>query len=234
MSIIQFYDKLCNSLFAQFLNPLILKNPTPPSTPENLRKLPTQERAHRTMEAIFQATAHIVEDEGEGALTTNKVARRAGFSIGTLYQYFPGKEAILVAMINRERRRVMDKLQTMMLQAVQEKRDPQTIVRELIQTLVESFGSGPKHRRAMIRLAWRMDHHEQVTQALREAAERNAFALGQLNDPHVRVPTPAMMFVATRAVMGAIRSASLEDSPLLGTPEFEDELVRMVWGLLRA
>jgi len=69
---------------------------------------------------------------------------------------------------------------------------------------------------------------------LREAAERNAFALGQLNDPHTRRPTPAMMFVATRAVMGAIRSASLEDSPLLGTPEFEDELVRMVWGLLQA
>jgi AcrR family transcriptional regulator len=183
---------------------------------------------------FFRQLLTFVEDEGEGALTTNKVARRAGFSIGTLYQYFPGKEAILVAMINRERRRVMDKLQTMMLQAVQEKRDPQTIVRELIQTLVESFGSGPKHRRAMIRLAWRMDHHEQVTQALREAAERNAFALGQLNDPRVRVPTPAMMFVATRAVMGAIRSASLEDSPLLGTPEFEDELVRMVWGLLRA
>lgn len=86
----------------------------------------------------------------------------------------------------------------------------------------------------MIRLAWRMDHHENTTQALREAAERNAFALSQLQDPSLRTPTPAMMFVATRAVMGVIRSASLEDSPLLGTPEFEDELVRMVMGVIRA
>ncbi|MCJ0763928.1 TetR/AcrR family transcriptional regulator [Variovorax terrae] len=211
-----------------------MKNAAPSPPSDSMRKLPTQERAQRTIEALFQATAQIVEDEGEAALTTNKVARKAGFSIGTLYQYFPSKEAILLAMIGRERRRVMERLQALLSQAVQQRRDPQAVVRELVHQLVESFGSGPKHRRAMIRLAWRMDHHDNVTQALREAGERNAFALGQLNDPGVRAPTPAMMFVATRAVMGTIRSASLEDSPLLGTPEFEDELVRMVWGVLRA
>ncbi|RYX96252.1 MAG: TetR/AcrR family transcriptional regulator [Comamonadaceae bacterium] len=198
-----------------------------------MRKLPTQERAHTTIEAIFQATAQIVESEGEARLTTNKVAQKAGFSIGTLYQYFPGKEAILLAMINRERRRVLDELQAMMKRAVDGKRDVEQVVRELIHVLVESFGSGPQHRRAMIRLAWRMDHLENITQALREAAEGQAFALGQLDDPSLRLPTPAMMFVATRAVMGVIRSASLEDSPLLGTPGFEDELVRMVMGVIR-
>lgn len=199
-----------------------------------MRKLPTQERAQRTIEAIFQATAQIVESEGEARLTTNKVVARAGFSIGTLYQYFPGKEAILLAMINRERRRVMDTLQALMAGAVAGQRDVHEVVRELVHVLVESFGSGPQHKRAMIRLAWRMDHLENITQALREAAERNALALSQLRDPGLRAPTPAMMFVATRAVMGAIRSASLEDSPLLESPEFEDELVRMVMGVIRA
>lgn len=199
-----------------------------------MRKLPTQERAQRTIETIFQATAQIVESEGEGALTTNKVAKKAGFSIGTLYQYFPSKEAILLAMINRERRRVLDELQAMTKRAVAERREAPATVRDLVHTLVESFGSGPHFKRAMIRLAWRMDHHENITQALREGAERNAFALSQLQDPSLRTPTPAMMFVATRAVMGVIRSASLEDSPLLGTPEFEDELVRMVMGVIRA
>ncbi len=199
-----------------------------------MRKLPTQERAQRTIETIFQATAQIVDSEGEGALTTNKVAKKAGFSIGTLYQYFPSKEAILLAMINRERRRVLDELQAMMKRAVAQRREAPATVRDLVHTLVESFGSGPQFKRAMIRLAWRMDHHENITQALREGAERNAFALSQLQDPSLRTPTPAMMFVATRAVMGVIRSASLEDSPLLGTPEFEDELVRMVMGVIRA
>lgn len=53
-------------------------------------------------------------------------------------------------------------------------------------------------------------------------------------DGSIRPPTPAMMFVATRAVMGAIRSASLEDSPWLGQPAVEDELVCMLWGVPRA
>ena len=199
-----------------------------------MRKLPTQERAQRTIETIFQATAQIVEGEGEGALTTNKVAKKAGFSIGTLYQYFPSKEAILLAMINRERRRVLDELQAMMKRAVAERRDANAAVRDLVHTLVESFGSGPQLKRAMIRLAGRMDHHQNTPPPRRAAPARNAFALSQLQDPSLRTPTPAMMFVATRAVMGVIRSASLEDSPLLGTPEFEDELVRMVMGVIRA
>lgn len=199
-----------------------------------MRKAPTQERAQRTIEAIFEATAQIVESEGEAGLTTNKVAHKAGFSIGTLYQYFPSKEAIVLAMSQRERRRVMDEMQAMMTRAVLERRPAKDVVREMIRTLIESFACGPRLRRAMVRMVWRMDHHEQITQALREAAERNALAMAQLKEPGLRPPNPVMMFVATRAVMGAIRNASLEDSPLLGTPEFEDELVRMVWGLLKA
>ncbi|MBV8619854.1 MAG: TetR/AcrR family transcriptional regulator [Curvibacter sp.] len=203
----------------------------PPS--ENLRRLPTQERAQRTIQAIFEATAQIVENEGETALTTNKVAQRAGFSIGTLYQYFPSKEAILVALIQRERRRVMDRLQTMMREAVDQRRPVREALQDLVHLLVESFGSGPRAKRALIRLAWRLDHHDDITQALREASERNAVALAAMQDPQLRSPDPTMMFVATRAVMGVIRSASLEDSPMLGTAAFEAELVRLIWGMLR-
>ncbi|MDQ3273184.1 MAG: TetR/AcrR family transcriptional regulator [Pseudomonadota bacterium] len=210
-------------------------NKKPPTlSPEVMRKAPTQERAQRTIQAIFEATAQIMESEGEAGLTTNKVARKAGFSIGTLYQYFPSKEAIILAMSQRERRRVMDDMQAMMTRSVQEGRDAEEVVREIIRTLIASFAAGPRLRRAMVRMVWRLDHHEHITEALREAAERNAIALAQLNDRRLRPPNPVMMFVSTRAVMGAIRSASLEDSPLLGTREFEDELVRMVWGAMQA
>ena len=75
---------------------------------ESMRKLPTQERAQRTIETIFDATAQIVDESGEASLTTNKIAQKAGFSIGTLYQYFPTKEAILLALIHRGRRQVLD------------------------------------------------------------------------------------------------------------------------------
>jgi hypothetical protein len=79
-----------------------------------------------------------------------------------------------------------------------------------------------------------MDHHERIAQALREGAERNAMAMQRLSHPDLRAPDPVMMFVATRALMGVIRSASLEQSPLVGTKQFEDELVRLAWGMVRA
>jgi AcrR family transcriptional regulator len=200
------------------------------------RRTPTQERAQRTIQTIFEATAQIVESEGEDGLTTNKVAKKAGFSIGTLYQYFPSKEAIVLAMIHRHREQVQRELQALLDAAVAERREVQAVVREVVRLLVEHFGAGSRSRRALIRLGWRLDHQDRVTEALRQGAERNALALAQiieLGDATVRPPTPALMFVVTRALMGAIRSASLESSPLLGTQVFEDELVRLVWGMLR-
>src|SRR6185369_1941690 len=58
------------------------------------RRLPAQERARDTVEAIFEATARILQSHGRAGLNTNRVAELAGVSIGTLYSYFPNKEAI--------------------------------------------------------------------------------------------------------------------------------------------
>jgi hypothetical protein len=74
---------------------------------------------------------------------------------------------------------------------------------------------------------------------MREASERIAVALSRFSPqshdgtlaPKLRTH-PAALFVVTRAVMGAIRSASLEKSALLGSAEFEDELVRLAWAML--
>ena len=64
------------------------------------RKQPRQPRAQATTDAIVEAAARILES-GE-ALTTNRTAEVAGVSIGSLYQYFPNKEAVLAALIRRE------------------------------------------------------------------------------------------------------------------------------------
>lgn len=199
-----------------------------------MRKQPVQDRAQRTIETIFDATAQIVDEQGEAQLTTNRIAERAGFSIGTVYQYFPTKEAILLALIHRGRRRVMDEMQAALARQVAAGVPPQQIVRERIRMLIEAFGSGGVFKRSMIRLAWRMDHHENIMQAMREGAEHIAVALAQMEGPGLRPPNAATLFVLTRAVMGAIRSASLEESPLLGTRQFEDELVGLAWGMLKA
>src|SRR5271154_4150665 len=62
------------------------------------RKLPRQPRSEATVDAILLAAAQVFERHGYAAGTTNRIAERAGVSIGTLYQYFPNKDAILVAL----------------------------------------------------------------------------------------------------------------------------------------
>lgn len=73
-----------------------------PHTPVTARKQPKQRRALATVGIILDAAAHILETQGFEGYTTNAIAERAGISIGSCYQYFPGKEAIATALIARE------------------------------------------------------------------------------------------------------------------------------------
>ena len=66
------------------------------------RKLPLQARSAQTVEAVLEAAARILETQGLAACTTNAVAERAGVSVGSLYQYFPNRDALTVALIERE------------------------------------------------------------------------------------------------------------------------------------
>lgn len=75
------------------------------------RKSAQQTRSRATVAAILEAAAHILERQGEGALTTNRVAEVAGVSIGSLYQYFPGKTAILAALVHEFRAGMLRDLQ---------------------------------------------------------------------------------------------------------------------------
>jgi AcrR family transcriptional regulator len=69
------------------------------------RKQPVQPRAMETYAWMLEAAAQILESQGIGAFNTNLVAERAGVSIGSLYQYFPGKDALLIALMRREKAR---------------------------------------------------------------------------------------------------------------------------------
>ena len=68
----------------------------------SLRKKATQGRAQVTVNSILQATTHIIEKSGLDQLSTNHIAKKAGVSIGSLYQYFPSKESILIQLVEKE------------------------------------------------------------------------------------------------------------------------------------
>ena len=67
-----------------------------------LRKRPRQKRSEAMVDAILEAAARILEDEGLDRLNTNTTAAKAGVSVGSLYQYFPSKDAILAELIRRD------------------------------------------------------------------------------------------------------------------------------------
>ncbi len=200
----------------------------------SLRREPTQGRAQQTINTIFEATAQIVEQDGVSALSTNKIAQKAGFSIGTLYQYFPTKEAIMHAMTAKARRAHMDQLHELLSQAEQQTSiDFEGVLRQFIHMNLKTFAKGGKTWRSLVRFAWRYGDQDQITAAVRETSEHIAVTLSRKRKVGWRAPTPALMFVLTRSILGAIRSAALEDSPLLDGDEFEDELVKLALGLLQ-
>jgi AcrR family transcriptional regulator len=71
------------------------------------RKHASQERSRATVDALIQATARILVREGFDSASTNRIAEQAGVSVGSLYQYFPGKEALVAAVIARHKQELV-------------------------------------------------------------------------------------------------------------------------------
>jgi len=74
----------------------------------NPRKKPQQRRSHVTIDSIFEASIQVLLAGGLDGVTTIQIADRAGVSIGSLYQYFPNKRALMAAVVRRHVSRVVD------------------------------------------------------------------------------------------------------------------------------
>ena len=80
------------------------KHPTPPAI--SRRRAPVQDRSRRRVATLIDATAQVLTDVGLERLSTNKVAKAAGMSVGSIYQYFPDKESLVDAVIQDRFRRL--------------------------------------------------------------------------------------------------------------------------------
>jgi AcrR family transcriptional regulator len=175
------------------------------------RRSPRQQRAKSTVDAILEAATRILE-AGE-VFTTNHVAARAGVSVGTLYQYFPDKTAILHALGARERAAMAEATREAVAAGV----DP---ARAAIRAQLTAFEGRSKARRAVLTAILR----DPPTPGMADEVDAGVAPLVREGE------RPVHAFVISRAVMGVIRAAVLEDSPLLGTPDLEEALVRLVRG----
>ncbi len=122
----------------------------PPSEePHSLRKRPLQRRSIEMVEAILQAAAEVFARLGYARTTTNKIAQRAGVSVGSLYQYFPNKDSLLVSLMQQHHvdvHRVVDRALTRLADPTQDLED---CLRQLLADLVEVHQANPELTRAL-------------------------------------------------------------------------------------
>lgn len=141
-------------------------NPPPHLTP---RKRPRQARATVTLDAIFEATIQVLVTDGPRRLTTTRVAERAGVSVGTMYQYFPHKQALFYALNER----YLDVLAEKVENACRAQHSAS--IDQMVETLVTTYWNAkmerPEVTRALYRSVVELDN-----EALIEAFGRRADA----------------------------------------------------------
>jgi AcrR family transcriptional regulator len=192
------------------------------------RRKPTQARARRTIETIFEATARIIERDGAKAVNTNLIAERAGIGIGTLYEYFPNKEAVLIAMARRQLAEDEAVVRNVVSEALERPDAP--LAPAVIRALVKVHQTRPKVRRAIMTAHIAGGFGSEHARPVQDVAQMLASRSDRIVSGRVKPIPPAVLFVATRAIIGVLRAAFEEQSPLLGQPELEDELAALVEG----
>jgi AcrR family transcriptional regulator len=201
-----------------------------------MRKQPVQKRAQLTIEAIFQAAAQLVEREGIGNLTTNKIAAKAGFSVGTLYQYFSSKNALFRAMVQYCRESVLRELSSFLYRVETRTEltdiEPEVFFRQYIQICIRGFAFGNSAAQSLNRLCWLVETPEETTQTLEIMVERLRACLKYIQHPNLSSMSVTRCYVLNRSLMGCLRSAALERVVVETPKEFEDVLVEMILGQL--
>jgi len=107
------------------------------SDPHRPRKRPLQARSQRTVDAILQAAAQVFTRLGYAGTTTNHIAERAGVSIGSLYEYYPSKDALLVALMEAHLHEGEAVLVRAAAEIVAESKNLSITVRHLVRAMVE-------------------------------------------------------------------------------------------------
>ena len=155
------------------------------------RKKPLQARAAATLDAIFEATLQVLVADGPKRLTTTRVAQRAGVSVGTLYQYFPNKQALFYALNERYLFDLADQVGNA---ARAQHGAP---IRDMVEAIVSTYWAAKMER-------------PEVTRALyRSVAELDNEALIEMFALRVDAATAAMLATAPDVAFADLRIVNL-------------------------
>lgn len=194
------------------------------------RKQPRQVRAELTRQRILTAAAHIFAEHGYAAGTTNRIAEQARISIGSLYQYYPNKDAILAELLTRHLD--SDRAVATLRQHKDLPKPLEDIIRAFVHTVIENHLDDPQLLRIMIEQAPRS------SEVLERVTRQEWEMVGDLRDLFDRHPEVQVEDKHTAARLVA-STVELTVHQLIAAPgtiditSLENELVAMVTSYLR-
>jgi AcrR family transcriptional regulator len=191
------------------------------------QRVPKQARARETVTVILVAARRVLKEHGARQLSTNRVAHRAGVSIGTLYEYFPNKEAILVALA---REQLGEDLATMLAASALGDDPLEAWAERTVKALVALHAHEDHVRRVVMSEHLAQGLHDEHAHIARVVVDR----LAELDRRLGRPLSELQRFVVSRAVLGAMHAALREKPELLRSTEFERALVDLTLGALTA
>jgi AcrR family transcriptional regulator len=200
--------------------------------PVSPRKAPSQARSRELVDVLLKATTRVLLKDGYEGCTTNRVAEVAGVSIGSLYQYFPNKDALVVKVMERHQEKLRG-VMTAHLEALHGATLP-AAVKVLVQALLEALRVEPKLHRVF---------REQVPRigALKALHEQNAAyeplvtAWLEAHRDQVKVADPAAAtWVLIAAVDGVIARVLVDRPSWLEQEQLGLELERLIVSYLTA
>jgi AcrR family transcriptional regulator len=190
------------------------------------RKRPRQERSEATVDAALEAAAREFAAHGYDGVTTNGIAAAAGISVGSLYQYFPSKEAIAVELARRYR---ADRLAFVrsQLEAVGEK-PVEVVVRALFASFLKAEGIRPELYRVLIEQVLRSTSGRKELRGYEEKLEAAvAEALRRVRPASTIEDFDLAAFMLVRLVLALVHAAAA-DRPKYNTPALASELTKLV------
>jgi AcrR family transcriptional regulator len=185
------------------------------------RKTPIQARSALTVEAISEATIQVLRSHGAERLTTTRVADRAGVSVGTLYQYYPNKQSLLLAVLVHHLNRVADAVEDACERA---RHKP---LAEMIKETVESFVDAKMERADISVALYRVSAEVGGPALIKRIGQRSRKAVEAMlqTATDIKLPPDKLVIDTMLAAMaGAIRSL-LESDPSPGAVRKSRELL---------
>jgi AcrR family transcriptional regulator len=193
-----------------------------------MRKEPRQERARATVEAILEAAARILDRQGWGGFTTNAVAEVAGVSIGSLYQYFPNKLALVETILRRHFDEVLSALRFANEHTSRIER-----IEGLVSGMITAHANHPSLHRVLLEDVPR----GKISKSIHRDFEREYWSLYTKLIAACEVSGANPRRVVRAQVLSAAISGAVHDAARRGTlrsPAFEQELVDLVDAYLAA